>query len=444
MEKVKPNEQQISTNKKKPKWLKILEKQSWQAELVISGLAIFGSLQLPALVYSLIDFALFNFSEQHMFLLMYFFIYLLLASNILIISFIAHFTLRTLWIGLLGLVSVYPDGINPNYERFSESYMQKLLQAFPDINDFNKRLDDICSIIFATTGVAVITMTMISVTVGVLIILATIIHKIIPSLSIVTVFLVFLGLLMVYSLFIAILSTKKLREKEWVKKIHFPMAQWMGKITFNIAYEPITYIQMTLMTNAKRSKYIVGNILIFALSMVSVFVNMFQSNIGFFPSDNFFNYRTDVSYLSKVNYENLNTKKISHIAPMIQADVIEGSTIRLFIPFLEREREYMNEVCGEYSNTEDLDRRELRRAKSKFEVECCDKYYDIYLNDSKITNLKYYQHDHSNNGESGFLTYIPTQNCKPIENTLKIISHYKNDDGELREMVIPFIFDSKK
>lgn len=32
------------TPKKKPKWLRALESQSWQAELVISGLAIFGSL----------------------------------------------------------------------------------------------------------------------------------------------------------------------------------------------------------------------------------------------------------------------------------------------------------------------------------------------------------------------------------------------------------------
>ncbi|MEM6967632.1 MAG: hypothetical protein AAF573_22910 [Bacteroidota bacterium] len=443
MEDVQLMEQQKVSSKKKPKWLKILEKQSWQAELVISGLAIFGSLQLPAIVNALIDFALFNFSEQYMYLLMYFFVYLLLASNILIVSFIAHFALRTLWIGLLGLVSVYPDGINASYERFSKDYMQKLLRAFPDINDFNKRLDDLCSIIFATTGAAVITMTMISITVGALIVIATLVHKILPFVSVQNTFLFILALLLFYSLFVSALSNKKLKEKEWVKRIQFPLTQWMGKVIYNIAYEPITYIQMTLLTNSKRSKYIVGNVLIFAVSMISVFVNMFQSNIGYFPSDNFFYYRTNTAYLSNVNYENLNTKKISHIAPMIQSDVIEDGAIRLFIPFLERERIYMNEICGEYQNSEDLSGRPLRRAKAKFEVACCNKYYDIYLNDTKLDDLTYYQHDHSNNGESGFLTYIPTENCQSFQNVLKVKSHYKYDE-ESREMIIPFIFNPQK
>ena len=56
-------ESNIST-KKKPKWLRALETQSLQAELVISGLAIFGSLQLPSLLNNLVDYCLFNFQKN--------------------------------------------------------------------------------------------------------------------------------------------------------------------------------------------------------------------------------------------------------------------------------------------------------------------------------------------------------------------------------------------
>jgi len=34
----------------KPTWLQVLEAKSWQAELIVSGIAIFGSLQLPELL----------------------------------------------------------------------------------------------------------------------------------------------------------------------------------------------------------------------------------------------------------------------------------------------------------------------------------------------------------------------------------------------------------
>ena len=44
--------------KKKPKWLRILEQQSWQAELLISGIAIVGALQLPELIHEFTDFSI--------------------------------------------------------------------------------------------------------------------------------------------------------------------------------------------------------------------------------------------------------------------------------------------------------------------------------------------------------------------------------------------------
>ena len=125
-------ESNIST-KKKPKWLRALETQSWQAELVISGLAIFGSLQLPSLLNNLVDYCLFNFSEEYMEVFFFLFIYPYFAATILIFSFIAHLILRALWIGMLGLVSVYPNGINPDQDFFSKDYMKKFLKEYPKV-----------------------------------------------------------------------------------------------------------------------------------------------------------------------------------------------------------------------------------------------------------------------------------------------------------------------
>ena len=442
MEEQKNIEPPVSS-KKRPKWLRALESQSWQAELVISGMAIFGTLQLPELINNLVDLCLFNLPEKYMSIMMYFFIYLFIAANILIISFITHLSLRALWIGMLGLVSVYPNGINPDYDYFSKDYMQKYIKKFPDVNEFNKRLDDLCSSIFATAAGSTIVMVMISFAIGILLLVSGLVTWLIPSIKVMTVFVVCVAIFFSLIIFVGILNLKQLREKEWVKKIHFPLAIGLGKVMNNIALEPMSYIQMTFMSNSKMKKYFSANMLILIIAIIVVFPSLLKSNMGYFPNDNYFNYRTTSSYIFAEKYENLFPENKSIIAPLIPSDIIEGSTIRLFIPWLKREQGFANELCGEFVAEENMDRRESRRAESQYLVDCCQKYFQIYLNDKLLTDLKFYQHIHSNNSEDGFLTYLSTKNCTPLENVIKIISHYKNKEGKMRETQIPFIFEGK-
>ena len=112
---------------KKPKWMKILEKQSWQAELVISGAAIFGSLQLPEAINRLIDQGIYYISDMTSTVVGVALFYLMAVAVILIANFIIHFILRALWIGMLGLVSVFPNGINYKFESYSEDYNLSLI-----------------------------------------------------------------------------------------------------------------------------------------------------------------------------------------------------------------------------------------------------------------------------------------------------------------------------
>ena len=44
-------------NKNNSNWLNKLAQESWQAELIFSGIAIYGSLQLPAIINNLGDWA---------------------------------------------------------------------------------------------------------------------------------------------------------------------------------------------------------------------------------------------------------------------------------------------------------------------------------------------------------------------------------------------------
>ncbi len=437
--------------KKKPKWLRALETQSWQAELVISGLAIFGSLQLPTLLNSLVDYCLFNFSEPYMEIFFFLFIYPYFAAAILIFSFITHLILRALWIGMLGLVSVYPNGINPDQDFFSKDYMQKFMKEYPDVNLFNKKLDDLCSTIFAASASIAIVMVMISTTLSLILIIATCINYLFPSLSILRIVLVLGGIFFLISLFASMFNSKNLREKEWVQKIHFPFAQLFGKMVYLFAMRPITYISMIFMTNNKSkntsmlSLTAIGSIFSFVFAILLVFPLLKQSNMKYFQQENYFSYQTNSSHLKATKYENLFDENPTLITPFIQADIIAATTIKLFIPWLEREQSFADELCGEYVEDKDkeMTRNEMRLDKVKHAVDCSYKYFEISLNGTVLPDLKYYQHHHSSNGTVGFLTYISTKDCLPMENIIKIKSHYKNDEGEMRETEIPFIFEGK-
>lgn len=435
--------------KKKPKWLRALETQSWQAELVISGLAIFGSLQLPSLLNSIVDYCLFNFSEPYMEIFFFLFIYPYFAATILIFSFIAHLVLRALWIGMLGLVSVYPNGINPDQEVFSKDYMQKFLKEYPDVNQFNKKLDDLCSTIFASSASIAIVMIMISISLTIILIIATIVNYIFPSISIIKIVLVLGGIFFTISFFASLLNLKSLRDKEWVHKIHFPFAQIFGKMVYLFAMRPISYISMIFMTNQKNkntsilSQTAIASFFTFIFAMLLVFPLLTQSNMGYFQQENYFSYRTNSLHLKASTYENLFEDNPTLLNPFIQSDIIEGGTIKLFIPWLEREQSFADMLCGEYVEDDDMTRTEKRAAITKHAVECAKKYFEISLNGTLLENQKYYQHHHSIDGTVGFLTYISTENCLPMENILTLKSHYKNDEDEMREIEIPFIFEGK-
>ncbi len=51
----------------------------------------------------------------------------------LTINFVLHFTLRTLWIGNIGLASVFPEGINENSDRNSQHFLSRLKARFPEL-----------------------------------------------------------------------------------------------------------------------------------------------------------------------------------------------------------------------------------------------------------------------------------------------------------------------
>ena len=67
--------------------------------------------------------------------------------HILILSFSLYLGLRGFWVGVLGLSSVYPKGINLEKLNFNAIFNKQITKY--NFNDFVIKIDNICSSIFS-------------------------------------------------------------------------------------------------------------------------------------------------------------------------------------------------------------------------------------------------------------------------------------------------------
>ena len=111
MEEDKINQPQLqnTTTENSNNWLQKLKNESWEAELLVSAIAIFGTFQL----FKVIDFItnmFINLLSPDQYYIGYFITFFgLIAISILAAMFVIHFFLRAYWVGLVGFNSVFPD-----------------------------------------------------------------------------------------------------------------------------------------------------------------------------------------------------------------------------------------------------------------------------------------------------------------------------------------------
>ncbi|HFA49639.1 MAG TPA: hypothetical protein ENJ95_11565, partial [Bacteroidetes bacterium] len=247
------NQENIKNDK--PKWLRRLERESWQAELIVSGIAIFGSLQLPGLIENMAGECISFFSQDAYTGLYFFFLYLLFSANFLIVFLIVHFVTRALWIGLIGLNSVFPEGIKKENKTYAPHFMERLIADFPKDIRYIERLDHFCSVIFSFIALLVMTMLAIAVDVVIVFGLKYLLKDYLPeglsqSLGdLIAAFLLFFSALML------LLNSKILKETTFAKKYHYPVLMGFSKLMLHVFYKPVTRISYIFSSNFSMKKY---------------------------------------------------------------------------------------------------------------------------------------------------------------------------------------------
>jgi len=122
---------------------------TWEVELLISGVAVFAMLQLPGWLDDRVFALEPRLSDDWRLVLMLFYIYSKSAAIVLAVTFALHLFLRALWIALVGMHSVYPQGILMDRLRMGPIQRRIEESRHDTTSDAIERADNRASVVFA-------------------------------------------------------------------------------------------------------------------------------------------------------------------------------------------------------------------------------------------------------------------------------------------------------
>ena len=133
-------------------WLEMLQQESWQLELLISGFALYGIWASQDMLQMIQDYISINKPSGSVGAKVVALLTVMLRAGWLIFftNLLIHVVLRGLWIGAIGLryVSGNIDYDKLNYSDYFTRYFKKKIGSF---DDYIEKLEKICSVIFAYT-----------------------------------------------------------------------------------------------------------------------------------------------------------------------------------------------------------------------------------------------------------------------------------------------------
>lgn len=428
-------------DQKTPEWLRRLEEESWQAELIISGLALYGSLQLPEFIYVIIDFLILHLPTTQ-YMTGYAITYgLLLGVSILSGFFIIHFVLRAYWIGLIGMNSVFPNGYDKGGGYFSKIYVRKFTALLPKVKDTIQEVDKICSTLFAGAFAFLMMYSMMSFVITVLLIIYNLLLNVTTS----DVLMPFVYGIQVIFAGIVILSMianmERFRENEQFQNRYFVVAKYFSYFMSPFFFKPINQITMTFFSSYEKGK---SSLLLptsfFLIAMTLSMTHIQKSNVRHLIIGG----KSELPFFRKNKvypefYEEQHSEKKRILNPIIPSDQITGAFLKIFIPVFDNESFIEENFCEPYKNDDSKNRFTNRRLKREQMIFCYQKYHQIFINDS-LYQVDFLTHDHSYNEEFGILGYIPTNDFQKGKNEVRIVKLETPEGTIYDELTIPFWF----
>ena len=386
---------------------------TWELELLISGAVLFALFQIPPLLNGFFARAEPQATSTMLSVLLFAELYIKAIVYALIASFVVHLVARAYWVGLVGLHSVFPKGVR--WENFKsgpvglEVYKERLV-SLPAIIS---RTDNFCSVIFSFAFLLVLLFAFtVCLTTVYSLVAYGIAHAFFGGRNTDAIFLV----LAIATAVVPAATT--LVDRRLGQRLG-PRGRRIVRRIVILAYRGtaqgvISPIFVPLLTNVGRKKIMavfycsLFGILIFVMAdrFARSDLLSFNSYDYFGPSSRFgVDYRF---YESQRDPEGVYAR-----TPSIQADVITGSYVKLFIPYYPRR--YNVVIAKSCPAVHTLQSRGLQfGADSPVAdslaipvLECLGRLHGVTVDGAPRPDLQYRFYEHPGTGIKGVITYIP-------------------------------------
>ena len=307
---------------------------TWEVELLISGVAVFSMLQLPGWL----DDAMFALAPRldatwgDVARLGYF--YSKSAALILAVTFVLHLLLRARWIALVGMHSIYPEGVRP--DRQAMGPLQREVEDKHDVSTETliERADNLATTVFALgimLAMVLVVVTLIAILLtGASTFIATAIGREDDAMWL---------FLAVFAVFLAPYALAVLLDRRYGMKwgVEHPASRAIAKTLAAYArlglYSGNNRIRALLASNEGNRHFSILLFLTMALAIITVmfaYHGMRQDQ----PSGNYALFPSPASRtVDAAHYDDQRDPARAGLLPFVQSMVIDGAYLKLIVPY---------------------------------------------------------------------------------------------------------------
>jgi len=428
--------------------LRELTTQSWNLELAISGVAMFAILQLPDLLESAFSYLRYNYMAHTdgptaMFPAL---VYSLIRAtcHVLFAAFLANFVMRAFWVGLVGLLAVFPSGIRYDRIPFSTPYAQeRLADELGPLDRYILWLDKRCNIVFALAFQFVFLLIVVALLYMLGLLIYLVVQPNVPA-NVWFGFKMVLGTLAaVFFLATILLNHKKVKQTPRGMRLNYRLTQ-MGQLMMMGMYRHTSYVTNTFYSHirpGKLSQTAAIFMLLFFVVFFLEYINDISSTSGrmsLFNSRHLYSARVDSLYIEPTAYDNQRPEGAFIDGASIQSDVIREPYLRLFIAYPKALDILLKQVAPEPAWSDTLSRQARRQQYAIWSSQQINKLIRITVNDSAYAQADLLFTKVGIQEQRGWQTVLVPGNLKTGRNRLSVALQDPRKEEADELMTIPF------
>lgn len=400
---MKTNNDQVSkTEDEIPEWLKVVQINSWEAELLISALLLYMLFQVPGVIES--------YRNQHYEtgeLIFVAFGIFINALEVLRIGYCIHIIARGIWVASVGLSYIYPKSLNIDNLKFKGKFRKELeddVALDKTIKGLEKVASMSYSISFMLSGMIL--------SAGMLFLYVLVYFEWIMApaaksgsgwLIAIGSFGLFAYCILILIMFVDFITNGFFRREPWASKPFYYLAMVFRYLTFSFIYNRIS---LTIISNLP--KWQAHLVPILAVIIIGGYMFL-GGEMRDFQEEKYLESAFD--QVSRMNYESL--RKIDDpLFATIQDDVIEGSFIKLFI-------DSHGQMSALYSKDSSNSGGWKKLTQSQ-QSEYAGRYFKVTIDGQQIDGLNWLDYKHPKSYDPGFINYIDISKLSTGLHTLTI------------------------